>query len=187
MNSWTTRLQISFLVKNQLLVWTHPSNTSSCLYQLGKLQRCGSDGNPIIWLDHLRTGKVLVGPPANTFLPDITEGLLNAALRREIDYLCDELDNPESEWRDVAMYRAYAVLTICRILYTRANGSVASKPMAARWALRKLPARLHGPIQKALDYNETGREILLPLRDLQSLLRYIQKSDSLDGGRKQSR
>src|SRR4030095_6117225 len=63
-NSWTPRLQMSFLVKNQLLVSSDPSNLTSCLYQFGKLQRCGSDGNPLIWLDHLRVGSRLVGPAA---------------------------------------------------------------------------------------------------------------------------
>src|SRR5262245_23396578 len=100
-NSWTTRLQMSFLVKNQLLVSSDPSNLTSCLYQVGKLQRCGSDGNPIIWLDHLLTGTTLVGPTATSFLPEITDELLNAALQRELGYLRDELEKPESEWRDV--------------------------------------------------------------------------------------
>lgn len=173
-NSWTTRLQMSFLVKNQLLVSSVPSNLTSCLYQFGKLQRCGSDGNPIIWLDHLRVGETLVGPAATSFLPEITEELLNAALQREIDYLRDELGNPESKWRDLPMYRAYATLTICRILYTRAKGSVVSKPMAARWALKRLPVRFHGLIEKALDYNKTARDVQIPLRSLRGLLNVTQ-------------
>ena len=181
-NSWTTRLQISFLVRNQLLVCSNPSKLTSCLYQLGKLQRCGSDGNPIIWLDHLRVGRTLLGPAATTFLPTITEELLNAALQREIGYLRDELSNPHSEWRDVPMYRAYATLTICRILYTSAKGSVVSKPMAARWAMRQLPTRFHGLIEKALDYNKNGRDVQIPLRCLRSLLNIISTYNKVGTG-----
>ena len=171
-NSWTTRLQMSFLVESQLLVCSDPSNLTSCLYQFGKLQRCGSDGNPIIWLDHLRVGRTLVGPAATSFLPEITAELMHAALQREIGYLRDELASPESEWRNVPMYRAYATLTICRILYTRANDSVVSKPIAARWAMKQLPARFHRFIEKASDYNQTGRDVQIPLRSLRSLLNY---------------
>ena len=169
-NSWTKRLQMSFLVKNQLLVCSDPSMATSCLYQFGKLQRCGSDGNPIIWLDHLRVGKTLVGPQATSFLPEITSELLSPALERELGYLRDELGNPNSEWRDVGMYRAYATLTVCRIMYTRAKRDVVSKPVAARWAMRHLPARFHGLIEKALEYNRTGRGVQIPLRSLRSLL-----------------
>ena len=37
---------------------------------------------------------------------------------------------PHSEWRDVPSYRAYAVLTLCRIFYTFKEGTVVSKPRA---------------------------------------------------------
>src|SRR5438093_12070591 len=48
-NPWTTRLQISFLIRNQIL----RMNAKACLYQFGKLTRSGSDGNPIIWINVL--------------------------------------------------------------------------------------------------------------------------------------
>jgi hypothetical protein len=98
---------------------------------------------------------------------------LNAGLQREIGYLRDELENPKSEWRDVPMYRAYATLTICRIMYTRAKGVVVSKPTAARWAMKQLPVRFHGLIEKALDYNKSGRDVQIPLRSLRSLVNVI--------------
>ena len=174
-NSWTTRLQMSFLVKAQLLKYSDPSNApNSCLYQFGKLQRCGSDGNPIIWLDHLRSGKTLVGPPAESFLPRITEEMLTAALTRELGYLREELENPKSKWRDLTMYRAYATLTICRILYTQAKGTVVSKPMATRWVIRTFPKCSSEIIEKALSYNETGRDVQISLRSLRRFLEFCE-------------
>ena len=175
-NQWTIRLQISFLVKNELLVSSDPANPTldSCLYQFGVLQRCGSDGNPIIWLDHLRRGKVLIGPAAGSFLPEMTEEILTAALDRELGYLREELESPKSEWRDVPMYRAYATLTICRILYTRAKGTVVSKPMAARWAIKTFPDRCREIIEKALNYNQTGRDVQISLQSLRRLLDFAE-------------
>ena len=187
-NAWTTRLQMSLLVKNGLLVCQGLEEQAShrkvsCLYQFGVLSRCGSDGNPIVWLDHLRRGKVLVGPTAKSFLPEITKEMLAAALLRELGYLREELQqNPASEWRDVPMYRAYATLTICRILYTDAKGTVASKPMAARWAIKTFPDRFRTIIERALDYNNTGRDVEIPLRSLRAFLKFAERN--LSGRRK---
>ena len=46
-------------------------------------------------------------------------------------------------------YQAYAVLTMCRILYTVAKGDVVSKPIASQWALETLPERWHPLIRQA--------------------------------------
>ena len=181
-NAWTTRLQMSLLVKDRLLVCQGLEEQTShrevsCLYQFGVLSRCGSDGNPIIWLDHLRRGKVLVGPTAKSFLPEITKEMLAAALMRELGYLREELqENRESEWRDVPMYRAYATLTICRILYTDVKGTVASKPMAARWAIKNFPDRFRTIIERALDYNNTGRNVEIPLQSLRTFWKFAEKN-----------
>ena len=173
-HQWTTRLQISFLVKAQLLKWSDPSKPTSCLFQFGILQRCGSDGNPIIWLDHLRRRKTLFGPLAESFLPAITEEMLTTALKRELGYLREELDNPEGEWRDLPMYRAYATLTICRILYTQAKGTVVSKPIAARWTMKTFPNCSCEIIKKALSYNETRRDVRISLRSLRRFLEFAE-------------
>lgn len=173
-NRWASRLQISFLVKARILVSSDPSNTTSdsCLYQFGILQRCGSDGNPIIWLDHLRRGKVLFGPPAQSFLREISEEMLTAALKRELEYLREELENPASKWRDVPMYRAYATLTICRILYTQAKGTVVSKRKATRWFMETFPDCSTEILEQALSYNETGRDVQISLRSLRRFLEF---------------
>ena len=65
------------------------------------------------------------------------------ALQREVVYIREEFLNPKSSWRDKPKYRAYAVLTLCRILYTRTKNKVVSKPRAAIWAFRKVPAEFH--------------------------------------------
>lgn len=46
-------------------------------------------------------------------------------------------------------YQDYAVLTMCRMLYTLQNGGVATKPQAARWALATLDGRWHSLIEQA--------------------------------------
>ena len=47
-------------------------------------------------------------------------------------------------------YQAYAILTMCRALYTLETGAVASKPVAARWAQAALGTRRAVLIERAL-------------------------------------
>jgi predicted nucleotidyltransferase len=142
---WMRRLQMQILVRGRLL----REDPRGALYQFGALTRSGSDGNPIIWLNVLASGVAVAGPPPESFLPPITTSMVFTALVRELEYLRAEVASPESPWRDQRFYRRYAVLTLCRILYTHRTGKVGSKPQAARWALRFLPPRWHSLIWSA--------------------------------------
>jgi aminoglycoside adenylyltransferase-like protein len=145
-NPYAPRLQISFLIKDAVLT----SNSAACLYQFGKLKRVRSDGNPIIWVNVLKSGQTLCGPPPESFVPPITRELLSRALVREVGYLHEELiEKPNSEWRDVPFYRRYAAVTVCRILYTARKGAVVSKTTAAKWAIAQLPKRWSAIIRQA--------------------------------------
>lgn len=124
-NPWFARLQMSILIRDQLLI----PNSKYCLFQFGELKRDTSDGNPIIWINVLDSGVTLYGSPPESFVPMITGQMFFDALKRELNYLREELiEKRNSEWRDVPFYRAYAVLTLCRILYSLAKGTVVSKP-----------------------------------------------------------
>ena len=152
-NPWAARLQILFLIKDEIL----KMDSKGCLFQFGCLERSGSDGNPIIWMNVLESGLVLYGPRPESFVPAITPEILFQALEREIGYLREEIsEKPESDWRNVASYRAYAVLTLCRILYSFRKGTVVSKPRAAKWALKNLPEEWNEIILQSLDANDEG-------------------------------
>jgi hypothetical protein len=72
-----------------------------------------------------------------------------------VGYLRDEIGNPKSEWRDVSTYRAYAVLTLCRILYSFRKGTIVSKQRAARWAIKHLPQEWEMIVVQALEGDMT--------------------------------
>ena len=78
------------------------------------------------------------------------------ALARELGYLAETLDDEDNPQRDRLEYRAYAVLTVCRILCTHAHAEMAvvSKPAAADWALTRLPMRWHPLIELARAVDE---------------------------------
>src|ERR1044071_3144436 len=168
-NPWTTRLQMQFLIKDEILTM----NSRACLYQFGLLKRSGSDGNPIIWMNVLKSGVVLFGPRPESFVPAITPEILFQALEREVGYLREEIvENPQSEWRDVPSYRAYAVLTLCRILYSFNKGTIVSKPRAARWAIRCLPEEWNEIILQALDYNNAGRSTDIAISRIEQFIAF---------------
>jgi hypothetical protein len=172
-NPWFARLQMLFLIRDEVL----RMDARACLYQFGVLKRGGSDGNPIIWLNVLESGVVLFGPRPESFVPAITPEILFEALVREVGYLREEIgEKPSSEWRDVPSYRAYAVLTLCRILYSFEKGAIVSKRRAARWALKHLPGEWHGLVlQASRGDGDDGRAAEIPLR---GIVRFIEFADA---------
>jgi len=168
-NPWATRLQMSFLIRSEVLTM----NSRACHYQFGLLKRGGSDGNPIIWMNVLESGVVLYGPRPEAFVPEIIPEILFQALVREVGYLREEIiEKPESEWRDVPSYRAYAVLTLCRILYSFRKGTVVSKRRAAGWALKHLPDEWGEIIMRALGGNDAEQRSGIPLSRIKQFIAF---------------
>ncbi len=174
-NPRATRLQILFLIKNEVLTM----DSKACLYQFGKLKRSSSDGNPIIWINVLQSGVVLFGPRPESFVPAISPEILFQALKRELGYLREEISmKPESEWRDVPSYRAYAVLTVCRILYSFRKGKIVSKQRAARWAIKYLPSKWNQIVLQALEINDGTDNDKPPTISLSRIRQFIDFADT---------
>ena len=102
----------------------------------------------------LGSGRVLFGPDARTILPPITVEMVLAGLRKELEYLREGLTGVRMT---NGAYRAYAVLTMCRIRYTLHTGTVTSKPQAARWAARR-HAEYADLIECALGHDGSSRQ-----------------------------
>jgi Domain of unknown function (DUF4111)/Nucleotidyltransferase domain len=107
-------------------------------------------------------GVVLDGPEPRTFV----DGVHPDDLRRAVSDVLREwwlpmLDEPIRlrKWG----YRCYAVLTMCRMLYSLSHGTIVSKRVAARWTQETLGPRWTDLIRDALawspatapDLNET--------------------------------
>ena len=75
----------------------------------------------------------MVGPN----LRELIEPVSPEALRQAVVKVLDEWWAPmlaDHHWLQRSEYQAYAVLTMCRSLYTLQQGSMLSKTAAARWA-----------------------------------------------------
>lgn len=112
------------------------------------VEQHGSDS--VVQLHTLREqGVVVAGPSLQTLIDPVQPNdLRQAVLELLREWWLPQLHNPvrlrSSE------YQAYAVLTMCRALYTLQHGIVASKPVAARWTQEALDARWAGLIEQAL-------------------------------------
>jgi len=107
---------------------------------------------PGYWVIHralLRErGVALPGPPPATLIDPVTPAALGEAVTDVLHaWWAPMLTDPGRlhSWG----YRCHAVLTMCRMLYTREHGTIVSKAVAADWAQANLPARFTPPIARA--------------------------------------
>ena len=96
-------------------------------------------------------GVTLFGPPPQDIIEPISHDEFMHAIKANAlawgEWIHD-MDNRKSQ--------AYAILTMCRALYTWKNGEQVSKKQAALWAQHQLPAWSH-LIQNALLWREDWR------------------------------
>lgn len=93
-------------------------------------------------------GVTLVGPPVKDLIDPISPGALRSGVLDMLWWW--ELQTQDTSRIEKSGYQAYAVLTMCRVLYTLEHGDVLSKPEAARWALENLEQRWASLIERAL-------------------------------------
>ena len=83
-------------------------------------------------------GVIVWGPSPHTLIDPVSLHQLRAAVCEHLkNFWQSQLDEPE--WLRPRDYQAFAVLTLCRALYTLKQGIVSSKPQAAAWAQEVFP------------------------------------------------
>ncbi len=124
------------------------------------------------WIIHRQMlrehGVVLAGPAPRTLIDpvhpsELREAVLGILREWWMPMLVDAplLQN--------SFYRCYAVLTMCRMLYTIRHGTIVSKPVAARWAEEALNRRWTPLIRVALAWS---REVPPDLNETLAYIRY---------------
>ena len=97
-------------------------------------------------------GVVLAGPDPKTLIDPVSpEDIRRSVLGVLHEWWFPMLEDPSWLKSHGAEYHAFAILTICRALYTLKYGTVVSKPTAARWAQNELGERWSGIIQRSLE------------------------------------
>ena len=114
-----------------------------------RLKMARHDEDWIIHRYNLRErGITLVGPPPHTLIDPLSpDDLRRATLAILRDWWALMLADPAP--LRARGYQSYAVLSLCRILYTLHYGAVAAKREAARWAQETLDPRWAPLIDRA--------------------------------------
>ena len=146
---WAKKLEGRYLPKDDLPRFD-PNRPPRPTINEGKFY-LDSEGSDWIIQRHIlrEQGRVLAGPSPKTLIDPIPPD----ALKQSVLGIMDEwwtpmLDKPNF-LRD-GEYQAYAVMTMCRTLYTLEHGVIASKPVSARWAMDVLGARWRPLIETSL-------------------------------------
>lgn len=118
----------------------------------GRFYVAGLGSDWVIQRDILRRqGVVLAGPPLASLIDPVSPDDVRLAVMR----IFREWWQPmlaDHSWLQRSDYQAYAVLTMCRVLYTLQFGVVASKPVSARWAQQVCGPHFIALIEQALDW-----------------------------------
>ncbi len=88
----------------------------------------------LTWYPARHSGIALVGPPATDVVPDTSFEEYADAVRHSMGRFSERLRDDAAPGS-----QAYAVLTMCRGLYTCVHGEPVSKLKAAAWAQREFP------------------------------------------------
>jgi hypothetical protein len=109
------------------------------------------------WLLNLsvlrETGMALVGPNPKEIIPPVDNAAVREASKRDLhadwEPKLRELAPFDKNGYDSSHLQAYAILTMCRILYRAKNDSVASKRIAADWAKKTYGTSWSSLVEKA--------------------------------------
>jgi hypothetical protein len=151
-SKWGYELEGSY-IPQQALRRYDPANAYHPNIERGKTELLCVKEHHSDWIIHrhiLREyGITLAGPPPRTLIdpiqPDELRGATAELLR---GWWAAQLS--DTSYLQHEGYRTYAVLTMCRILYTLEHRTIVSKPAAARWAQATLPNRWSTLVQHAL-------------------------------------
>jgi hypothetical protein len=136
---WAAELEGSYFSLAALRRYDPDNAVFPHVERFGALQVEHHDSAWILQLHVLREhGITLAGPAPTTLIDPISPAELHRATRETLhEWWTPKLE--ESSLLYEPGYQAYAVLTMCRILYTLATGTVVSKPVAARWLQAMAP------------------------------------------------
>ena len=171
-----TELEASYLPAAAL----RRHNPENAIYPViergGRLEMARHFSDWVIQLRVLRHhGLTLLGPDPFTLIdPIAAEELRRAVLDVLNSWWAAMLENPDRLEKEG--YRAYAVHTMCRILYTLDKGIVVAKPVAAQWVLDELDERWTPIVKAASDWPAEAANV--DLEDTLELIRYVVENAS---------
>lgn len=167
---WATRLEGSYIPRAALRRYDPEDGPHPMLLTHEPLYLSAHGSDWILQRAMLREqGIVLAGPDPCTLIDPVARDDVRAAVRAVLQqWWAPMLDN--STFLHGHGYPAFAVLTMCRALYTLESGALASKPVAAQWAQIALDPHWTPLIERAV--TERNDMPAGNLREIQDFIRY---------------
>jgi predicted nucleotidyltransferase len=156
---WASKLEGSYIPKREIR--RHDPGNGPCpTVNEGKffLDKRGSDW--IIQRHVIREqGVILAGPDPKTLIDPIDPKDIRRAVKGVLnEWWFPMLEDPTWLREHGSEYHAYAILTMCRALYTLENGTIVSKQTASRWVQGKLGESWSQVIEQAIHAQKHGSE-----------------------------
>lgn len=147
---WTGRLEGSYIPRRALRRYDPAQARHPSLRIDGSFDVDHHGPDWVIQRHEIRRHAIaLSGPEPSTLIDPVAPNELRAAAQATLrEWWAPMLEDPAR--LSQREYQAYAVLTMCRALYTLQHGTVVSKPTAARWAQGALGPEWAELIEEAL-------------------------------------
>jgi hypothetical protein len=119
-------------------------------------------------------GVIVEGPEPKTLIDFVSPEDIRRAVKGILqEWWFPMLDDPSWLHDNENAYRAFAVITMCRVLHALETGTILSKPKAIQWARSKLDIRWKQLIDKAARVGNDDYEIALG--ETLDFIRYIRE------------
>ena len=161
---FSSKIEASYIPKDDLLNFDPEDERP--YFNEGQFHLGAYGNNYLIELCVLReSGVTLSGPDIKNLVKEISVKNLRLAIRDNLHEYWESALKDSSKFRR-SDYQVFAILTMCRSLYSLDSGKIASKKEAAQWAVQNLEAKWKHLIEQARDWkpgqeidklNETGR------------------------------
>jgi len=128
--------------------WT--SDHPPCPFVEGDSFEITNQGSAVIQRHIIREhGIVVAGSSPHTLIDSVDADGLRGAMRDMLEKWWRPLLDDHA-WLQTSQEQPFAILTMCRTLYTLEHGTVASKPVAAQWAQQAIGEHWKSLIEWAL-------------------------------------
>ncbi len=145
---YAKKIEASYIPHKDIL--NVDSNSMRPYFNEGHFHLAQYGSNYVIELHVLReNGVTIVGPEIKNLIKELSPQNLKQAVKRNLNEYWKNIlqDIPKLNRSD---YQVFAILTMCRTLYSLETGLITSKLVAAQWALQKLDSHRKNLIEQAI-------------------------------------
>ncbi|MBX3709988.1 MAG: DUF4111 domain-containing protein [Gammaproteobacteria bacterium] len=147
---YAKKVEASYIPQHDLLYF-NPDSVRP-YFNEGSFYLASYGSNFIIELYMLRErGSTIAGPDIKKLIKEISLADLKLAIQKNLDEYWNPVLN-DLEKLKRSDYQVFAILTMCRTLYSMETGMMASKKEAAQWVIKNIDTNWKDLIEKSLSW-----------------------------------